>query len=61
MILVCNDQVSANEILEGLTHAIDPTSLLRLAHMHGRKFEARRELEASDHYRQSVEAVQHII
>lgn len=60
MILVCNDEVSANEILDGLNHTIDPTSMVRLAHMHGRSAEKRVTLEADNHYRQSVEIIEHI-
>lgn len=60
MALVCNDEVSANEILDGLKWEIDPASLLRLAHMHGRTAETRKKLEANEHYHQSVEMIQHL-
>lgn len=60
MLLVCNDTVSANKILDGLKQLIDPASLLRLVHMHGRTAETREALEASNQYQQSVEIIQQL-
>ena len=61
MVLICNDQDAANQILAGLSEPMDPASLLRLAHMHGRTVEKREIILTSEHYQQAKEMIQHLV
>lgn len=57
MVLVCNDQNSAAEVLDELKDHIDPTAQMRLIRMHGRSRLARNKLHQDKRWKSAVELV----
>lgn len=57
MVLVCNHSKEAKEVLEGLGEVINPASAMRLIRMHGHVSMNRKQLQASDEWKQTVELI----
>ena len=57
MILVCNNQAGAIEVLEALTNYNNPTAQMRLIRMHGRKPISREMMHMDPRWKTAVEVV----
>lgn len=61
MVLVCNNTVEVAKLLDGFRQEVEPTSMLRLARMHGRPMMDRKQLLADKHWRESVDTVSRLV
>ena len=58
MVLVCNSEAGAVEVITGLQGFSDPAGQMRLARMHGRHGTTRAHLQQDPHWRRAAQVVQ---
>lgn len=61
MVLVCNNCDEAVKLLDGYRQPVNPTSMLRLARMHGRPRMNRQQQLVDKHWRESVETISRLV
>ena len=61
MVLVCNDRPAASATVAALREYSKPTSLVRLARLHGTGHQLRETLLASDEWRTATERLLHVL